>query len=109
MQTFERIWGGRPKNSAVFNLGKRKDNEALMEEIRAFFLKSTVKPTVKKPSPVKKKTEHSPVSLVFNVGDKVRMVGTKQVGIIEAIEKSKAHLLVNNMKISVPLDKLLPF
>jgi hypothetical protein len=37
------------------------------------------------------------------------MAGTKQVGIIEAIDKSKAHLLVNNMKISVPLDKLLPF
>jgi DNA mismatch repair protein MutS2 len=88
---------------------KRKENEALMEEIRAFFLKSTVKPTVKKPSPVKKKPEHSPVPVVFNIGDKVRMAGTKQVGIIEAIEKSKAHLLVNNMKISVPLDKLLPF
>ena len=88
---------------------KRKENEALMEEIRAFFLKSTVKPTVKKPSPVKKKPAHSPVSVVFNIGDKVRMAGTKQVGIIEAIDKSKAHLLVNNMKISVPLDKLLPF
>ena len=80
-----------------------------MEEIRAFFLKSTVKPTVKKPIPVKKKTENSPAPIVFMVGEKARMVGTKQVGIIESIEKSKAHLLVNNMKISVPLDKLLPF
>ena len=88
---------------------KRKENEALMEEIRAFFLKSTVKPTVKKPIPVKKKPENSPAPLVFMVGEKARMVGTKQVGIIESIEKSKAHLLVNNMKISVPLDKLLPF
>jgi DNA mismatch repair protein MutS2 len=88
---------------------KRKENEALMEEIRAFFLKSTVKPTVKKPIPVKKKTENSPAPIVFMVGEKARMVGTKQVGIIESIEKSKAHLLVNNMKISVPLDKLLPF
>jgi len=88
---------------------KRKENEALMEEIRAFFLKSTVKPTLKKPIPVKKKPENSPEPLVFKVGEKVRMAGTKQVGIIEAIQKSKAHLLVNNMKISVPLDKLLPF
>jgi len=88
---------------------KRKENEALMEEIRAFFLKSTVKPTVKKPNPVKKKPEHSPAPLVFKVGEKVRMAGSKQVAIIEAIEKSKAQLLVNNMKISVPLDKLLPF
>lgn len=88
---------------------KRKENEALMEEIRAFFLKSTVKPTVKKPIPVKKKPEHSPAPIVFMVGEKARMAGTKQVGIIESIEKSKANLLVNNMKISVPLDKLLPF
>jgi DNA mismatch repair protein MutS2 len=88
---------------------KRKENEALMEEIRAFFLKSTVKPTVKKPIPVNKKPEKSPEPLVFKVGEKVRMAGTKQVGIIEAIQKSKANLLVNNMKISVPLDKLLPF
>ena len=88
---------------------KRKENEALMEEIRAFFLKSTVKPTVKKPIPVKKKPENSPAPIVFMVGEKARMAGTKQVGIIESIEKSKAHLLVNNMKISVPLDKLLPF
>jgi DNA mismatch repair protein MutS2 len=88
---------------------KRKENEALMEEIRAFFLKSTVKPTVKKPIPIKKKPENSPEPLVFKVGEKVRMAGTKQVGIIEAIQKSKANLLVNNMKISVPLDKLLPF
>lgn len=88
---------------------KRKENEALMEEIRAFFLKSTVKPTVKKPNTVKKKPEHSPAPLVFKVGEKVRMAGSKQVAIIEAIEKSKAQLLVNNMKISVPLDKLLPF
>jgi DNA mismatch repair protein MutS2 len=88
---------------------KRKENEALMEEIRAFFLKSTVKPTVKKPIPVNKKPENSPEPLVFKVGEKVRMAGTKQVGIIEAIQKSKANLLVNNMKISVPLDKLLPF
>jgi DNA mismatch repair protein MutS2 len=88
---------------------KRKENEALMEEIRAFFLKSTVKPTLKKPIPVKKKPENSPEPLVFKVGEKVRMAGTKQVGIIEAIQKSKAHLLVKNMKISVPLDKLLPF
>jgi len=85
---------------------KRKENETLMEEIRAFFLKSTVKPSVKKPSPVKKKPEQIPVPVVFNVGDKVRIAGTKQVGIIETIEKSKAHLLVNNMKISVPLNKL---
>ncbi|MFM1810913.1 MAG: hypothetical protein RLZZ382_2138, partial [Bacteroidota bacterium] len=85
---------------------KRKENEALMEEIRAFFLKSTVKPTAKKPSQVKKKPEQIPVPVVFNVGDKVRIAGTKQVGIIETIEKSKAHLLVNNMKISVPLNKL---
>lgn len=88
---------------------KRKENEALMEEIRAFFLKSTVKPTMKKPKPVKKKPEHSSAPLVFKVGEKVRMVGSKQVAIIEAIEKSKAQLLVNNMKISVPIDKLLPF
>ncbi|MCF8269551.1 MAG: DNA mismatch repair protein MutS [Crocinitomicaceae bacterium] len=88
---------------------KRKENEALMEEIRAFFLKSTVKPTVKKPNRVKKKPEQSPAPLVFKVGEKVRMAGSKQVAIIEAIEKSKAQLLVNNMKISVPLDKLLPF
>ena len=88
---------------------KRKENEALMEEIRAFFLKSTVKPTVKKPSPIKKKPEQIPVPVVFNVGDKVRISGTKQVGIIETVEKSKAHLLVNNMKISVPLNKLQPF
>jgi DNA mismatch repair protein MutS2 len=88
---------------------KRKENEALMEEIRAFFLKSTVKPTVKKPSPIKKKPEQIPASVVFNVGDKVRIAGTKQLGIIETIEKSKAHLLVNNMKISVPLNKLQPF
>jgi hypothetical protein len=46
---------------------------------------------------------------VFKVGEKVRIAGSKQVAIIEAIEKSKAQLLVNNMKISVPLDKLLPF
>jgi hypothetical protein len=39
----------------------------------------------------------------------VRIAGTKQVGIIETVEKSKAHLLVNNMKISVPLNKLQPF
>jgi dsDNA-specific endonuclease/ATPase MutS2 len=77
-----------------------------MEEIRAFFLKSTVKPTVKKPSQVKKKPEQISAPVVFNVGDKVRIAGTKQVGIIETIEKSKAHLLVNNMKISVPLNKL---
>ncbi len=88
---------------------KRKENEALMEEIRAFFLKSTVKPIVKKPNPVTKKTVHSPAPLVFKVGEKVRLAGSKQVAIIEAIEKSKAQLLVNNMKISVPLDKLLPF
>jgi DNA mismatch repair protein MutS2 len=88
---------------------KRKENEALMEEIRAFFLKSTVKPTVKKPIPVNKKPENSPEPLVFKVGEKVRMAGTKQVGIIEAIQKSKANLLVNNMKISVPLNKLQPF
>jgi DNA mismatch repair protein MutS2 len=88
---------------------KRKENEALMEEIRAFFLKSTVKPTVKKPIPVNKKPEKSPEPLVFKVGEKVRMAGTKQVGIIEAIQKSKANLLVNNMKISVPLNKLQPF
>jgi DNA mismatch repair protein MutS2 len=88
---------------------KRKENEALMEEIRAFFLKSTVKPTVKKLIPVNKKPENSPEPLVFKVGEKVRMAGTKQVGIIEAIQKSKANLLVNNMKISVPFDKLLPF
>ena len=80
-----------------------------MEEIRAFFMKSTVKPSVKKTNPLKKKNELKPSPLVFKVGDKVRMAGTKQVGVIEAIEKSKAQLLVNNMKISVPLDKLLPF
>jgi hypothetical protein len=91
------------------SLRKRKDNEVLMEEIRAFFMKSTVKPSVKKTNPVKKKNEFKPSPVVFKIGDKVRMAGTKQVGVIEAIEKSKAQLLVNNMKISVPLDKLLPF
>lgn len=88
---------------------KRKENELLMEEIRAFFLKSTVKPKVVKSSTPNKKTAQKSIQIVYKVGDKVRMAGTKQVGIIEAIEKSKANLLVNNMKISFPLDKLQPF
>jgi len=91
------------------NPRKRKDNETLMEEIRAFFLKATVKPRIVKSPQPNKKTAQKSNPIVFKAGDKVRMAGTKQVGIIEVIEKSKAHLLVNNIKISVPLNKLLPF
>ena len=90
------------------NARKRKENDALLDEVRAFFLKSTVKPKVQtKP---KRKPSKAPLPPVqFKAGDKVRIVGTKQSGLIESIERNKANLSVNSMKLSVSLDKLMPF
>lgn len=88
---------------------KRKENDLLMEEIRAFLMKATVKPAVKKSRPASNKPKKETPHVEYSVGQKVRMNGTKQVGIIESIVKNKATLLVNNLKISVSLDQLMPF
>lgn len=88
---------------------KKKENDVLMEEIRAFFIKSKLKSKSNKVKATIKKSDVTLPIHSFNIGEKVRIAGTKQVGIIESIDKQKVGLIVNALKISVSLNKLLPF
>jgi hypothetical protein len=45
----------------------------------------------------------------YKIGDKVKIQGSKQLGIITAIEKQKITVLVNSLKMTLSNDKLLPF
>jgi DNA mismatch repair protein MutS2 len=87
---------------------KQKENEALFEEIRSFIVKArSLKPTIKPKKTVVKKVEQP--SFEFKIGDKVKIQGSKQTGIVQAIEKQKITVLVNHLKMTLTNDKLLPF
>ena len=86
---------------------KQQENDLLFEEIRSFIVKArTPKPQVKKAKP-KETINHSNI-FVFQPGDKVKIQGSKQLGIIQSIEKNKIVVLVNSMKMTLTSDKLLP-
>ena len=86
---------------------KQQENDLLFEEIRSFIVKArTPKPQVKKAKP--KETINHSNTFVFQPGDKVKIQGSKQLGIIQSIEKNKIVVLVNSMKMTLTSDKLLP-
>jgi DNA mismatch repair protein MutS2 len=87
---------------------KQKENEALFEEIRSFIVKTrTLKPVAKTKKPMVKVVEKATID--YKIGDKVKIQGSKQLGIITAIEKQKITVLVNSLKMTLSNDKLLPF
>lgn len=87
---------------------KQKENETLFEEIRSFIVKSrTLKPLTKTRKPSVKVTEQTTIN--YQIGDKVKIQGSKQLGIIQAIEKQKITVLVNSLKMTLSNDKILPF
>jgi DNA mismatch repair protein MutS2 len=87
---------------------KQKENDALFEEIRSFIVKArTLKTTIKPKKTVVKKVDKP--SFEFKIGDKVKIQGSKQTGIVQAIEKQKITVLVNHLKMTLTNDKLLPF
>lgn len=87
---------------------KQKDNEALIEEIRNFIVKSR---TIKQPGALKKNPKNKTVkaNVDYLIGDKVKIHGSKHVGVIQAIEKHKITVMVNSLKMTLTSDKLLPF
>lgn len=87
---------------------KQKENETLFEEIRSFIVKSrTLKPLTKARKPSVKVAEQTTFN--YQIGDKVKIQGSKQLGIIQAIEKQKITVLVNHLKMTLTNDKILPF
>ncbi|MFM7565685.1 MAG: endonuclease MutS2 [Flavobacteriales bacterium] len=89
---------------------KRSENDALFEEIRSFFVKAKTKPKPKTQALVGSKSKEKNQTIVqVSVGQKVRITGSKQPGIIASIHKNNANVLINSMKISVPLHKITPF
>jgi DNA mismatch repair protein MutS2 len=87
---------------------KQKENEALFEEIRSFIVKTrTLKPATKTKKPPVRVIEKTSIS--YKIGDKVKIQGSKQLGIIQAIEKQKITVLVNSLKMTLSNDKILPF
>jgi DNA mismatch repair protein MutS2 len=92
------------------NHKKRSENDALFEEIRSFFVKAKTKPKPKTKALVGSKSKEKNQTIVqVSVGQKVRITGSKQPGIIASIHKNNANVLINSMKISVPLHKITPF
>lgn len=87
---------------------KQKENEALFEEIRSFIVKArTLKPVIKTKKPSVKVAEKTTID--YKIGDKVKIQGSKQLGIIQAIEKQKITVLVNSLKMTLSNDKITPF
>ena len=89
------------------NPKKRLENDGLFDDIRSFFIKSKTKPKnhSKKATKGPKETNKKPL-LILQVGQKVRISGSKQTGTVDSIHKNTANVLVNSMKITVPIDKI---
>ncbi|MFN5734887.1 MAG: endonuclease MutS2 [Flavobacteriales bacterium] len=89
------------------NPKKRLENDGLFDDIRSFFIKSKTKPKnhSKKAAKGPKETNKKPL-VIIQIGQKVRISGSKQTGIVDSIHKNTANVLVNSMKISVPIDKI---
>ena len=89
------------------NPKKRLENDGLFDDIRSFFIKSKTKPKnhSKKAAKGPKETNKKPL-VILQVGQKVRISGSKQTGTVDSIHKNTANVLVNSMKISVPIDKI---
>ena len=86
---------------------KQKENEQLYEEIKNFIVKSKSIP--QKPKKPKNKKESAPESVVeYKPGDRVKIKGTRQIGVVDSIEKNKLMVLVNALKIAVTSDKIAP-
>lgn len=86
---------------------KQKENEQLYDEIKSFIVKSKSIPA--KPKKPKKSPENTPEVVVeFKPGDRVKIKGTRQIGVVDSIEKNKMLVLVNSLKIAVTSDKLAP-
>jgi sRNA-binding protein len=83
------------------------ENDGLFDDIRSFFIKSKTKPKnhLKKAAKGPKETNKKPL-VILQVGQKVRISGSKQTGTVDSIHKNTANVLVNSMKISVPIDKI---
>ena len=86
---------------------KQKENEQLYDEIKSFIVKSKSIPA--KPKKPKKSPENTPEVVVeYKPGDRVKIRGTRQIGVVDSIEKNKMLVLVNSLKIAVTSDKLAP-
>lgn len=77
----------------------QEELERINTESRPDFRKQAVKNIEK----LKKK---EPVELI-EVGDRVQLNSTNQVGVVESIEKQSASVIIGSLSMSVPLNKLI--
>lgn len=88
---------------------KRSENDALFDDIRSFFIKSKSKiPAKIKKNPVVAKKPKLPMDFALQIGQKVRISGSKQQGIVDSIHKGNVNVIVNAMKVSIPIHKITP-
>lgn len=95
-----------------YHAGPRKKaaNDLLFEEIRGYMLKEKTKnnPQKKVNQALPKKENSTKEKVNYQVGDKVRVIGSRQVAVIESLTEGIAIVSVKSLKMKVDLLKLTP-
>jgi DNA mismatch repair protein MutS2 len=95
-----------------YHAGPRKKaaNDLLFEEIRGYMLKEKTKsqPQKKAITSTPAKENASKEKITFQVGDKVRVIGSRQVAVVESLTDDIAVVSVKSLKMKVDLLKLTP-